>query len=331
VHFFHITLHFFRINATIEYTQRKAGIAVPEFITLDLFQATERHYYIYKIRNTILAHQDHYHNYYQLCYVVSGQVLHRQNSDTVTLSAGDVFIVPPGLTHSLHLSNAYSEVYSLAFEESLFAPGFRQSNAYKFLESLLSKATDPSYSSNRLCVPINRNQRRQIEQLLECLNQQQQNDCPPELSAAPSITAAIVYLLAQSYYQQPHNTSALDELASYNSTLQQCIAYIDQHFREPISLSALSKRFGLSRSTFYSIFPQFSGMPLHKYIAHKRIKEAQILMRSYPDRPIFLIAAEVGYTDDTTFYRNFLRITGISPSKYKSIHVCNDQANQHND
>ena len=302
---------------------------MPELITLDLFQASKRHYHIYKIKNTILAHQDHYHNYYQLCYVVSGGILHRQNLDAVTLSAGDVFIVPPGLTHSLHLNNAHSEVYSFAFEESLFEPAFRQSNAYKFLESLPSKAATPAYDSNRLCVPINRNQRRQIEQLMECLNQQQQNDCPAELSAAPSITAAIVYLLAQSYYQQPHNTSALDELASYNSTLQRCIAYIDQHFREPISLSALSKQFGLSRSSFCSIFPQFTGMPLHKYIAQKRIKEAQVLIRSHPDRPISQIAAEVGYNDDTTFYRNFLRITGISPSKYKSILLHDDSANRH--
>ncbi len=298
---------------------------MPELITLDLFQAAKRHYYIYKIRNTILAHQDHYHNYYQLCYVVSGEILHRQNFDAVTLSAGDVYIVPPGLAHSLHLSNAYSEVYSLAFDESLFAPGFRQSNAYKFLESLLSKTASAAYNSNSLCVPINRNQRWQIEQLLECLNQQQQNDCPPELSAAPSIIAAIVYLLAQSYYQQPHNTSALDELASYNSTLHQCVAYIDQRFREPISLSALSKQFGLSRSSFCSIFPQFAGMPLHKYIAHKRIKEAQVLIRSHPDRPISQIATEVGYNDDTTFYRNFLRITGISPSKYKSNLIYNEK------
>lgn len=304
-------------------------IAVLKLITLELFQAEKRHYYIYKIRNTILAHQDHYHDYYQLCYVVSGEVLHCQNRDAITLSAGDVFIVPPGLTHSLHLNNAYSEVYSLAFKESLFEPGFRQSSAYKFLESLLSTATSAAYNSNRLCVPINRNQRRQIEQLLECLNQQQEHSCPPELSAAPSIVSAIVYLLAQSYYQQPQNTSALDELAGYTSTMQQCIAYIDQRFRESISLSTISKQFGLSRASFCIVFPQFTGMPLHKYIAHKRITEAQVLIRSHPDRPFSQIAAEVGYNDDTTFYRNFLRITGITPSKYRSILLNNATKNEY--
>ena len=289
-----------------------------ELITLEQFQATTRRYHVYRIRETKVAHLDHYHNYYQVCYVVSGEILHRQHNDAVALCAGDAFIVPPGLTHSLHFNNAYAEIYSLAFEESLFAPGFPQSNAYQFLESLQSKVAVPTHNSIRLCITLNRNQRRLIENLLECLIQQQQNDCSPGLSSAPSITAAIVYLLAQCYYQHPQNTSELDDLANYNSTLLQCVAYIDSHFRESISLTELAKQFGISRSTFCSVFPQFTGMPLQKYVAQKRIKEAQILIRSCPEKSISQIATEVGYQDDSTFYRNFLRISGIAPLKYKN-------------
>lgn len=289
-----------------------------DLITLEQFHAATRHYHIYRIRQTKVAHMDHYHNYYQVCYVVSGELLHRQSNDSVTLRAGDAFIVPPGLTHSVHFHNAYAEIYSLAFEESLFAPGFPQSNAYQFLESLRSKADDPTHNSVRLCITFSRSQRRLIENLLECLIHQQESDCPAGLSSAPSITAAIVYLLAQSYYQHPQNTSELDELANYNSTLLQCVAYIDTHFREPISLTGLAKRFGISRSSFCSVFPQFTGMPLQKYVAQKRIKEAQMLMRSCPEKSISQIAAEVGYQDDSTFYRNFLRISGVSPLQYKT-------------
>lgn len=290
-----------------------------EFVTLETFQAAQRHYHIYRIRQTELNHKDHYHNYYQVCYVVSGELKHCQSCDTVTLSAGDAFIVPPGFAHSLHFDNAYTEMYSMAFDEQLFAPGFPQSNAYKFLESLQVKAAVPAGNSVRLQVTLSRSQRRLMESLLECLIRQQQEDCPPGLSAAPSLTASIIYVLAQSYYQQPQNTGELDELAIYNSTLLQCVAYIDQHFREPISLTDLAKRFGLSRSSFCSVFPQFTGMPLRKYIASKRIKEAQTLIRSHPNKPLSLIAAEVGYNDDSTFYRNFLQITGLAPGKYRTI------------
>lgn len=288
-----------------------------EFITLAHFGATRRHYHIYRIRETAVDHQTHYHDYFQVCYVVSGEILHLQNREAVTLSAGDAFIVPPGFSHSLHFNNAYAEMYSLAFKEALFAPGFPQSNACQFLESLQEKAAADK-NSVHLRLNLGRSQRRLMESLLEGIIQQQQDDCPAELSAVPSLTAAIIYLLAQCYYRQPQNTSELDELASYNSTLLQCVAYIDRHFREEITLEGLAKRFGLSRSSFCSVFPQYTGLPLRKYIAHKRIKEAQVLMRAYPERSVSQIGAEVGYRDDSTFYRNFLQITGLPPSHYRT-------------
>ena len=290
-----------------------------EFITLAHFQATQRHYHIYRIRKTDVDHQAHYHNYYQVCYVVSGEIIHRQDFDAVTLSAGDAFIVPPGFTHSLHFNNERTELYSLAFEETLFAAGFPQTSGYQFLKSLQSGSPLPEETSVRLRVTLDREQRRVMENLLECLVQQQHSACPAGLSAAPSLTAAIIYILAQSYYGQPQNTQELHKLASYDTTLQQCVAYIDGHFREQVTLTDLSKRFGVSRSSFCAVFPQFSGMPLRKYIASKRIKEAQTLIRSHPERNLSQIAAEVGYNDDSTFYRNFLQITGLSPSKYKQL------------
>ncbi len=125
--------------------------------------------------------------------------------------------------------------------------------------------------------------------------------------------------LAQGYYRQPQNAKQLDELVSYNSTLHQCTRYIDSHYKENISVTALAKRFGLSRSSFCAVFPQFTGLSVRRYIAQKRILEAQMLIRSHPELSLGQIAAEVGYEDTTTFYRNFLRVAGVSPSKYREL------------
>lgn len=74
-----------------------------EFVDLNRFGAQERHYHIYRIRSTYLDHQSHYHNYYQICFVVSGELQHIQQSGAVRLSAGDAFLVPPGFVHALTL------------------------------------------------------------------------------------------------------------------------------------------------------------------------------------------------------------------------------------
>jgi two-component system response regulator YesN len=154
---------------------------------------------------------------------------------------------------------------------------------------------------------------------MESLTRQLQSDCPPELSAAPSLISSVLYLLAQSYYQQPQNADQLQDLVNDNSTLLQCTRYIDQHYKEPLSLTSLSKQFGLSRSAFCTLFPQFTGVSLRQYISQKRIQEAQLLIRSHPELPLSQIAMEVGYEDHSTFYRNFLRLTNISPSQYREF------------
>ena len=155
---------------------------------------------------------------------------------------------------------------------------------------------------------------------MKCLVRQQELESPAELSAAPSLVTAILNFLSQSYYFQPHNYEEYQSLMEYSDTMRCCLDYVDKHFKEEITLDKLIKMFGISRSVFYSAFPHFAGMPLRKYIANKRIIEAQILMRSHPNMTISQIALEVGYEDESTFYRNFVSITGINPSKYKVGH-----------
>lgn len=291
-----------------------------QLITLEHFQAAHRHYHIYRINGSELSHHDHYHNYFQVCYVVCGEIVHRQEGESVHLGPGDAFIIPPGFRHSLHFESVYSEMYSLVFEERLFHAGFARSNAYRFLTGLQAGST-LSGQGIRLRVVLDESQRASVLSLMDCLLRQQEADCPTELSAAPSLISGVVYLLAQSYYCQPQNASELDKLKSYNNTLHQCTQYIDSHYKEKISLADLTKRFGISRSAFCAVFQQFTGSSLHRYIAQKRIMEAQLLIRAHPDRSLNEIAAEVGYEDMTTFYRNFLRVAGVAPAKYRELCV----------
>ena len=291
---------------------------MPELVTLEHFQAAQRHYHIYRIQNTSMADQAHYHDYYQVCYVVSGEILHKQGKDVVALRAGDAFIVPPGFVHSLHFNNAYADIYSLSFAQTLFQPGFSQSNAYQFLLGLQTGAASMESDTVRLRVSLDDPLRQSLVDLMKCLVRQQEIQCPLGLSAAPSLVSSILYVLSQSYYQQPQNEQAYRALTDYSGAMIQCIRYVDAHYKEPLSPGELAKQYGMSRSVFFSVFPQFAGMPFRKYIACKRIAEAQMLIRTYPDRPISQIADTVGYIDDSTFYRNFLQITGVTPSKCRS-------------
>lgn len=290
-----------------------------EYVTLDHFGASYRHYHVYRIQNTALDHQTHYHNYYQICFVTCGEIQHCQGNSVITLGPGDAFIVPPGFPHSLHFINNHSEMYSLSFEENLFHEGFPLSTAHQFLSGLHGDTVLPNDYGVRLRVQLDDDQQQNLHALMDCLLREQARSDSMEISAVPSIITSIVYVLAQSYYRQPQNVPQLNELLNYSSTLSQCIHYIDEHYREPLTLESLAKQFGLSRSAFCTVFPQFAGLPLRRYISQKRIQEAQRLIRSVPDLSLNQVAHSVGYEDFSTFYRNFLRISGVSPSRYREL------------
>ena len=288
---------------------------MPELVTLDRFGASPRHYHIYRIQNSVMDHQAHCHDYFQVCLVTGGRILHCQQGESVPLGPGDAFIIPPGMAHSLHFEGPYSELYSMAFELSLFHPGFPRSNAHRFLAGL---GHGEQGHSVRLRVPLGEAQFAGIQSLMDCLiRQQQDTGTPAELSAAPSLVSSVLYLLAQSYYRQPQNSRQLSELTEHSSTILRCTRYIDRNYTQPLDLSRLARQFGLSRSTLCAIFPQFTGLSPHRYIAKKRIEAAQLLIRSHPDLTLGQVAARVGFEEPSTFYRTFLRLTGQSPSHYR--------------
>lgn len=280
-----------------------------EEITLAHFGAQERKYHIYRIQNSKQAHLPHYHSYFQVCFVTRGEILHSQGSRKVTLGPGDAFIIPPGFAHSIHFLNSYSELYSLSFDPSLLRGEFCPGSIRQFLDALQAG------EAMHLRVMTDKSRRKMLQNLLDCLVLQQQTEDLSDLSPAGSIILSLMYLLAQSYYAHPESAEA----PAYNNALVQCTQYIDAHYREKLSIDDLTHRFGLSRSSFCSVFPQFAGMSPGRYIANKRIQEALLLIRSQRELTVSQIGRMVGYEDNTTFYRNFLQIAGMSPGKYRQL------------
>ena len=285
-------------------------------ITLANYHAETAQYYAYVRTDSSVAQTPHYHDYFQISFLSSGTATHRQGNDSALLAAGDVFIIPPGFVHQVRFTTPGTSMYTLAFRDPVIIRDFPHSAAAGFLRELQSK-----YDSGRISLQLTPDQRQRasLSALFDCLLQEQLSPYPPEFSAATGLIFSVVCLLAQCYYsntslpRQPWSQNDRDQL------LRRCVVYIDTHYTEVLSADDLAKQFGLSRSALCSAFLQHTGLQLHKYIAQKRIQQAQLLIRSHKDLPLSEIAAKVGYEDNSTFYRNFMRITGMSPTKYRSL------------
>jgi len=286
-------------------------------ITLDIFNAQNKNYHIYKISHSELAESHHYHDYYQVCYVSCGEIMHCQEDKEVHLVHGDAFIIPPRFIHSINFSSPDSEIYSLSFNENLFHANFSYSNVYKFLMALNPETLGEKKVDVRLKVLLDELQQENIYSLLNCLIRETTANYPQELSTTWILIAAILCILSQAYFSDPRNQTKFDKIESYSESIERCVEFIDQNFMQQITLSDLTKKFAMSKSTFTLLFSQITGIPFKHYLNRKRISQAQALVRLDNSLSFQEISKMVGYDDFSTFFRNFVKIAGVPPSQYK--------------
>jgi AraC-like DNA-binding protein len=95
-----------------------------------------------------------------------------------------------------------------------------------------------------------------------------------------------------------------------------CICqYIDENYNKPISLTNLSKNFGISTAYLRKIFQTHKHISPLNYIVDLRIERAKklLLKRQYT---VNEICSLLGINDAPTFCRMFKNKTGVSPLQY---------------
>lgn len=101
--------------------------------------------------------------------------------------------------------------------------------------------------------------------------------------------------------------------------IQHTLSFIDEHFSDKITLQELSALAGLTPTYFSTLFKQVTGISLWNYITSKRIDKAIRLITSENYKGNMLDAAiECGFNNTANFNKTFKKITGVTPTEYKS-------------
>lgn len=94
------------------------------------------------------------------------------------------------------------------------------------------------------------------------------------------------------------------------------IAYIQQHYAEPLTVSELARRFHLSPDYLTRLAKQATGLTPSALILQCRMDKAKHLL-VHTNHSIQQIGLETGYPDIAVFSRMFKKYAGQSPSKYR--------------
>lgn len=135
------------------------------------------------------------------------------------------------------------------------------------------------------------------------------------MSAHPltSIHAKVIfYQLIESMLSsiQKNMTSQKSEL------MLQAVQYMHLSYKEPLSVTQISKHIGVERRRFAYLFERYTGMTPNHYLTTFRMKRSRELLR-IDQYTVAEVAELVGYHDSFYFSRVFKKYNGLSPSDYR--------------
>jgi len=98
--------------------------------------------------------------------------------------------------------------------------------------------------------------------------------------------------------------------------VRQAMAFIHEHYAEPLSRNDLSTHVAITERYLTSCFRQELGITPMEYLNRYRIKRAMVLLEQQ-DCSITTIAMDVGFSDTSYFNRVFKQKVGLSPGAYR--------------
>lgn len=97
------------------------------------------------------------------------------------------------------------------------------------------------------------------------------------------------------------------------------LAYINDHYGEPLTLEQMADYTGFSKYHFTRLFKQHTNSTFYDYLSRKRIQAAQTLLTT--DASITSVAFQTGFNSSASFTRCFKKYTSYSPSEYRASFV----------
>ena len=277
---------------------------------LSYYNNSAKNFHIQKVEKTYEAKKPHTHEYFQIYYIAKGSLTHFIGDKSSKLCQSDMFIIPPGLMH--YISPEPNTVfYSFSFMPD-FLGGTTQNGKLVslFLRNLLT-GTDilPKVSIHSKDVFF-------IESIIDRMLTEFNSKDFGFSEIIHSYAVLLVAILARNYFDENTLPEYFDNSKQF---VLHCIEYIKSNYTDQITLDEMSKRSAMSKSCFCKLFYNLTGHSFSRYLNICRINKAtEYIKDGYKITAIYGLC---GYSDFSTFYRNFKKIMGMSPQEFKKNNI----------
>lgn len=253
------------------------------------------HIEAYRFEGFVRPFPNHFHEYYVIGYLESGQRTLSCMEQEYSLRPGNILLFNPGDSHACAQSDGGTLDYrGLNLSKKVLLDWVEAADGAQEL---------PVFSPHVILDTETASCLRTLHELV--MNGSQ----GPEKEESLLL---LISLLIQKYGQSPSRP-----LFQHQAEVEEVCAFIQDRYAEHISLDQLCRCAGLSRSTLLRAFTRAKGVTPYRYLENVRIGEAKKLL----EQGISPVEAAllVGFSDQSHFTNYFDRFLGLSPGSYRDI------------
>ena len=274
----------------------------------------EYHFFIERTKrpNVTFVSDTHYHNAYEIYFLISGTRRQLVDHSIHDIKRGDLILIPKGVIHKTTPLDKNSHTrYVINFSDEFAVP----------LEQFLGPdVLVQTFTHVKLSVPEHRFD--YVLSLFDKMNDEYNAAASDNFSAAliRGYMAELFAFICRTNRSLATAESIESERlgAILEPSIQQAAQYISEHFREDISLADVAAQAYMSGSYFSRKFKKITGLNFSEYLTSTRIKAADDLLLQ-TSLSIAEIAASCGFGDANYFGDIFKKHKGMSPTKYRRM------------
>ena len=218
---------------------------------------------------------------------------------------GDAFVVSPGNLHFMGSQTGTVDYFTFLFPVEYIS--------FCINDMLDDKLLKPLKNGHLMIGPRVKDTAKELcEQLVETYmakNKKIESEITAQIKTKRILLQFILEMWEKGFVIE-------NDKSGRNTVEKEMISYIQQNFKEKISLKEFGELFHLSEKYISRYFKEHFHITLSQYITHLRLEHAKQLLQD-TDIPVTEIAMQSGYQNVSYFIRSFKKTYGVSPLKYR--------------
>lgn len=253
----------------------------------------------------------HHVNFSELVIVLHGNATHIVNSEESFIKKGDVFVINGTTSHGYRDPHEF-RICNIMYKPDLLesaGPELRKLNGYQALFVLEPYYRNINHSLSKMSLPIS--SLNYVSSVIDFMIQEYTNKLQGYQTILRSRFIELVVQLSRQYEKMelPGGEGNLMHLAK-------AISYMEDNYLQPLSREEIAAKSNISVRHLNRIFQSFYQTTPFAYLQQLRLEHACRMLKT-TNLPISEISYESGFNDSNYFTRQFTKVFGTSPKKYR--------------